>query len=705
MQKYKDPNAKLEAKKYQHPVPSREILVKLITEIGGPINFINLVKELDLRKPMEHEGLRRRLKAMIRDGQIMSDRKNRYSIIENTILVRGHVSAHSDGFGFLVPKDGGKDYYLPVKQMRYVLDGDEIIISVSKSKYLKDQITVKEIVKKVTTITGEVVVSEGELFIKPTNSLINRMISPSNHDTAHLRQGDFVLLELDNHPFVTKYLTGVVTKVLGRPDDKGIELALTMYKYALPIEWPESIAKELPVISEIKPEAHWSNHEDLAFVTIDGSDAKDLDDAVYCEPTKNGWHLYVAIAHVSHYVQPNTAIDREARSRGNSTYFPNHVIPMLPELLSNQLCSLTAESPKAVLIAKMFISKHGKLGSSSFIESTILSKQRLTYQQVASFYDGKDDGITDAAVKQNLLALHDLYVKLIQQRKKRHALDFEFPEAKMVLSPTNDLVSLNLSERTVAHRIIEECMLLANVSAATLAVKEKLPCIFRNHELPDVSRLRFLSNQLRVKGLLEDDLSTNKDFATVINKLQDRDDGKMLQLLLLQTMSQARYSKMCLGHFGLALEQYLHFTSPIRRYPDLMVHRSIVNHLRKKSFDDAGFASIADHCSYTERRSEGAERELSNWYKCIYMKKHLNEVVQGKVSGVNDFGLFISLSNYLMDGFLSINALPDDDYKFDQDKLLLTGELSGKTYNFGDTITVKIAKVNIDTKKIELELA
>ncbi len=706
--RYVDPYAEDEAKKYANPVPSRKFLLELLEEIGVPIGFKALLKRLALKEDSEQEGLRRRLKAMVRDAELMRDRKNRFCLIDKLELVRGTVQGHTDGYGFLLAEKLGQDYYIAANQMRHVLHGDKVLARIFKNKTGKWEVKIREIIQKTVEIIGTVEKNEELIYVKPTNTAISHNIFLSKEDLNKVNKGMLVIVNLVTHPFDSPQVLGKIVHILGDYMDPGLEVDITIHNNQIPNVWSDDILRETNQLKNLSFKKHGEDHTNLPFITIDGADAKDLDDAVFCEKQGVDWILYVAIADVSHYVKPDSLVDLEAKNRGNSTYFPNRVVPMLPSVLSNDLCSLNPNENKAVLICKMKISRFGNLSSAKFVESTICSKARLSYQQVADFYNGEDLVDFTSGVKENLLNLYDLYKRLSEQRKKRHAIELEIPENKIIFSEQKKIEKIILSSRNVAHKIIEECMLMANVAAADLVNRENLPCLYRNHNKADPEILNDLANQFSMVGVkVPNGITTNEDFSEIIEQIKLRDDAGLLQMLILCSMQQANYTHECLGHFGLALEKYTHFTSPIRRYPDLIVHRVICNYLNKEkrqiSIDE--LSEMGAHCSMTERRSEAAEREVISWLKCEYMLEHVGNEYMGTISSITDFGLFVTLNEYYVDGLVHVTSLKNDYYKYEQSKLRLVGKRTGTKYQFGENIKVIVTNVDLDRRRIDFSLA
>lgn len=705
--KYQDPYRDEEAKRYDNPIPSRKFLLEVLEEIGVPVSFSMLKNKLSIDSPKEQIAVKRRLNAMARDAQLLKDRKGRFCLIDKLKLVLGTVQGRAEGYGFLIPDDGGEDYYISAKEMRYLLNGDRVLARAIMGRNGKLEAKIKEVVEPTAKVIGSVEKNGDFVFVKPLDRSISHNIFIAKEDYHQLKQDNVVVVNLTTHPFNSNQVLGRIERVLGQYMDPGLETDITINNKGIPHEWDRDVLRAADALLKLGFSEYLQDYTHLPFVTIDGSDAKDLDDAVYAEKTANGWVLYVAIAHVSYYVQQDTILDKAAIERGNSTYFPNRVIPMLPKVLSNNLCSLNPSEPKAALVCKMSISKQGKIVSSKFIEGKIQSIARLTYDKVAEFFDGNDNAVSKDT-HGNLLCLYEVYERLTHQRKLRHALNLEIPETRIVFSDAQKISHILPRTRNVAHKLIEECMLAANIAVAQFIQQENLIGLFRNHAKPSEDSLVELAEQFSRYGInMPKGLQTNEDFANVISQIQQREDSQLLQMLILQSMEQAYYSPECLGHFGLGLEKYTHFTSPIRRYPDLVVHRVICSYLRREKFSQSkdSLKKIGEHCSMTERRSETAEREVVSWLKCEYMLSHVGNEYMGRISAVTDFGLFVTLDDYYVDGLVHVTSLADDYYNFLQKELKLVGERTGMVYKLGDQIKVVVANVDLHTRRIDFVLA
>lgn len=714
---FKDPHAKREAEKYTHPVPSREYLLSYFKKIRKPINFSKLLKALNMSSENEREGLRRRLIAMQRDGQIFQNRKNGYIIAENHDFIRGYVQSHKDGFGFLTPEDGGPDLFVPIREMRKIFNGDKILARIAGIDHKgRPEINIVEILERNTQeIVGRFIEEGGAFLIIPDNPKITHtiLIPPEKVDQA--KPGQVVIARILSYPSPWNVPTAEIVEVLGETHAPGLEIEIAIRTYQLPHLWHEDIKAQIKSIKPTVSSKDKQNRLDLRsvpFVTIDGEDAKDFDDAVYCEKRKGGWKLYVAIADVAHYVKPHTPLDKEAELRGNSVYFPGNVIPMLPEILSNELCSLNPKVDRLCMVCVINLDDNGVVTSYKFDEGVIRSKARLTYTIVAGILSLQDKNLLKKyqAIANHLQNLNIIYQLLQKQRIQRGAIELDIPETKIIFNSERKIERIEATMRNDAHRLIEECMLLANVCAAHYLLKHKIPTLYRNHLGPEEEKLANLREFLGELGLAMKGSKKPKpmDYAKLLTKILNRPDTIMIQTVLLRSLAQAVYHAENEGHFGLAYDAYTHFTSPIRRYPDLLVHRALKHliHKRKiKSFDytQEKMAQLGAHCSMTERRADDATRHAVEWLKCEYMANKLGEIYEGIITGVTHFGIFVSLKDIYVEGLVHITSLKKDFYSFDPKRHRLMGERSQKTYQLGDSVTVQVVRVDLDERNIDFE--
>ncbi len=742
--KSNDPHAQREASRYENPIPSREFILEHLEERGEPITHLDLCTELLLFDAESQEALRRRLIAMSRDGQLIENRGGAYGLVRKMDLIKGTIQGHKDGYGFVIPDAGGEDLFLSPNQMRKVFDGDKVLARVSgfdKRGRLEGKI-VEILERKRNQFVGRYYQESGVGVVIPQNRRISQeiLIPPKKHKNA--KDGDFVVVDIIKFAENHVKSTGVVTEVLGDVAKPGMEVEVAIRAHEIPRTWPKGILNELKRITkDAKPSEQASQRIDLRklpFVTIDGEDAKDFDDAVYCQRHRGkGWTLYVAIADVSHYVSVDSVLDHEAQQRGNSVYFPGHVIPMLPEDLSNGLCSLKPKEDRLVMVCKMEINRDGAISNYTFCEGIIHSHGRLTYTEVAAMLEPpKTDAeksfqarIQDknSDLLPDMKNLYALYKVLHQSRKKRGALDFDSTETRIIFSDQKKIKEIIPVERNDAHRLIEECMLCANVCSAEFLLQAKLPALYRVHDGPNEEKVTKLYDFLRGLGigLARKKKPTPLDYQAILERLKNRPDRHLLQTMVIRSLMQAVYQPQNAGHFGLGFEAYTHFTSPIRRYPDLLVHRAIRYLIRTNKHKQhtlsapnstaisrkdiypyklADLENFGHSLSMTERRADAATYDVIDWLKCEYIKEHIGEEYTGTVATVTSFGLFVELDDVYVEGLVHVTALQNDYYHFDATAHTLTGERSGFTYQMGDKVRVIVARVDLDDKKIDLQL-
>ncbi len=708
-----DPRAAEEAKKYDNPIPSREHILTVLEEIGEPLLHEELADELALTEVEQREALLWRLLAMVRDGQLVRMRSEKFGLIDKLNLIRGYVIGSPDGHGFLVPDEGGSDLFLSHRQMQQVFDGDQVLARVTRVRRGGDrrEAAIARVIKRRhKQVTGRYFHESGIGFVVPDNKRLTQDIIVPDSESHDAEMGEVVSVEITSYPTLRTQAVGRVVEVLGGHMEPGMETDIAVRSHDIPHVWPDEITTELAKIPDKVRPRDRSGREDLRqlpFVTIDGEDARDFDDAVYCEPRRGGWTLYVAIADVSHYVKLGSILDKEAFNRGNSTYFPSRVVPMLPEELSNGLCSLKPKVDRLVFVCEMKVTKAGKVTRSKFYEAVIHSHARLTYKQVASWIEGSEPAKPE--VYPYVIELYQLYQALHAYRQEQGVIDFDLSEPKVIFDENKKIEALVPLVRNEAHRLIEECMLAANVEAAKLFIKKKFPSLFRVHPGPKPEKLEDLLTFLGEIGLrLPGRLTpTAKDYADVLARIDDRPDRHLIQMVLLRSLMQAQYSTNNAGHFGLAFDAYTHFTSPIRRYPDLLVHRSIKLLLAQQKPSEEFkqlLVNAASHCSMTERRSDEASRDVMDWLKCEFMLDKQGEVFSGVISSVVGFGLFVELEDIYVEGLVHISELRNDYYQFDSIHHRLVAEGSGKVYRIGDRVTVRVARVDLEQRRIDFEL-
>ena len=715
----KDPNRQREAKKYENPIPSREFILDTLTAHGAPLAFAEIAAALELTTEPDLIALERRLGAMVRDGQLLRNRKDAFCIVNHRDLIAGRVIGHPDGFGFVRPDDGGDDLYLYPKDMKTLFHGDRVVVRVSgrdRRGRLEGSL-VETLERNTRTVVGRLYQESGVGFVAPDNKRLSHDVIIPSDRLGGATHGQIVVAEITDQPTGRTQPIGRVREVLGDHMAPGMETDIAIRAHDLPVEWPPEVAAEVAGLTPEVPESAKAGRTDLrklALVTIDGADARDFDDAVYCERKPKGWKLLVSIADVSTYVVPGTALDTEALERGNSVYFPDRVIPMLPEVLSNGLCSLNPDVDRLCMTAELYIDTEGKVTRTRFFQAVMRSKARLTYDQVAAMIVDRDPVLCERynAVLPHLQDLHGLYQVLHAARVERGAIDFDSTETKFEFNEQGRISAVVPVVRNDAHRLIEECMLAANVAAARHFERKKIPAIYRIHDLPSQEKLSDLREFLGQLALMLPGGAkpVAADYAQLLLEVKDRPDRALIQTVLLRSMQQAMYSAENVGHFGLAFPAYTHFTSPIRRYPDLIVHRIIKHLLADGTAADLDYSKsdlqqIGEHCSGTERRADEATRDANDWLKCEFMQDKLGEQFDGTITSVTSFGIFVQLDAIHVDGLVHITALDNDYYHFDPIGHRLQGERSGNVYRLGDRLRIQVAAVNLDDRKIDFVLA
>ncbi|MDE2234701.1 MAG: ribonuclease R [Gammaproteobacteria bacterium] len=713
----RDPYAEREAQKYARPIASREAILSWLEKAGKPLRFERLAQDLHIHHSDDIEALRRRLAAMLRDGQLVQNRSDEYCLVKLLPLMAGTIIGHRDGFGFLKPDEGGDDVFLPPRQMRTLMHGDRALVRVyGRDARGRPEGSLVDVLERNTReLAGRFVEERGVCFVQPDNSRIAHTVLVPAMERHGARSGQMVVVEITQQPDKQSEPIGRVTRILGERHAPGIEVELAVHAHGLPHEWPAEVQQEIRAFSELVPETAKHGRLDLRstpLVTIDGEDARDFDDAVYCEPKGNGYRLLVAIADVSHYVQPGSALDHEARNRGTSVYFPDRVIPMLPEILSNGLCSLKPQEDRLCLVCEMQVSAEGRIGRVQFHEGLMRSAARFTYTQVARMLVDRDAALRReyAQLTPHLENLYGVYHALAKARAARGAIEFDSTETRVIFGEDRKVASIKPLVRNDAHRLIEECMVAANVEAAHFLEKHKLPSLYRVHAGPDPDGLQEVRQFLGSLGLSlgGGQKPQAMHYARLLDKVKARPDKSLIETVLLRSLSQAVYSPDNIGHFGLALGHYAHFTSPIRRYPDLLVHRGIRHVLR--GGNDRNFyyslqqmLHLGSHCSMTERRADEATRDATDWLKAEYMRDKVGEEFDGFITSVLPFGLFVQLKELFVEGLIHVTSLPSDYYSFDAAGHRMVGERSGRVFRLTDVIRVRVSGVNLEEHKIDFE--
>lgn len=696
-------------------LPSREDILRLLKKHGRPGSAEQIAAGLGLKSREHQAALQKRLQAMVRDGQLIRDRRSGYGVVQQMHLITGRVIGHPDGFGFLVPDQGGQDLFLPAKQMRSLMHGDRAVARVAgQNRQGKLEGALVEVLQRAhEQVVGRYFQEGGVGFVVPDNKRLHLDVVIPPEQRGGARNGQYVVVAITAYPGKHNQPIGRITEIIGDHAAPGLATDIAIRAYELPHEWPQAVHK---AIRGLDPAAvvDARGREDLRglpLVTIDGEDARDFDDAVYAEKQGKGWRLLVAIADVSHYVRPGSALDDAALERGTSVYFPDRVVPMLPEVLSNELCSLKPDVDRLSLVCDMQVNEHGAVAGYRFLEAVIRSAARLTYTDMAAMVVDKDRALRDRhhALAPHLDQLYTLYRRMHKRRARAGLLDFETSEARLVFDEKGDIETIRPLLRNDAHRLIEEFMLAANVSAAGYLLRNKAPALFRNHEQPKEEKLNDVREFLAELGLSlgGGETPTALDYARLIDSIRERPNKHLIETVLLRSMPLAVYSEENLGHFGLAFEAYTHFTSPIRRYPDLLVHRVIRHLIRgggKALYDTESLHELGTHCSMTERRAEEASRDVVQRLKCEYIRHRVGEELDGTVTGVTGFGLFVELDEVYVEGLVHVTSLPGDYYHHDPVHHRLTGERTGRVFRLAEKLRVRVMRVDVDEKKIDFEL-
>lgn len=714
-QRGSDPHAKREAAQYETPLPSRELVLQILSDQGIPLSNEQIYILLDI-DDAERDNFNKRLNAMEREGQIMRNRKGALCLAEKIHLIAGTVQGHPDGFGFLVPDDKTKhpeDLFLGPREMAQVMHGDRAMARMAGlDRKGRPEGKIVEVLERSTkTLVGRIVRGTGVTIVAAEDKRINQDILIPYHLDMGAKPGQVVMVELTEQPSSHAHPMGKVVQILGNYADSGMEIEIALRKHKLPHEFSPAAINQAERIPKLVQPADYKNRVDLRempLITIDGETARDFDDAVFAEPQGLGWRLVVAIADVSFYVKPNDALDKEAFERGNSVYFPRRVIPMLPEALSNGLCSLNPDVERLCMVCDMQIDAAGIVQKYQFYPSVMRSKARMTYTKVADMLQNPDGDTAKeySHIMPHAQNLYSLFKLMLNQREKRGAIEFESTETMMIFDDNGKIDRIVPTGRNDAHKLIEECMLAANVCAADFLHKNEHAALYRIHEGPTPEKLEALRTFMAEVGfgVTGGDKPHAKDYGKLMNLIKQRPDAQLLQTVLLRSMQQAVYSPDNVGHFGLAYEAYAHFTSPIRRYPDLLIHRAIKAVLKNEKYNAQDWNALGVHCSMTERRADDATRDVTNWLKCYYMQDKIGEVYEGTVAGVTSFGLFVALDGVYVEGLVHVTELGNDYFNYDKARHEMLGERTGARYRLGDRLTVKVARVDLETSKIDFTL-
>jgi len=705
-------------KLYQHSIPSPNKLVNFLRKENHPINLKALFVHFDIQGPKQKQALQKLLYRMNKDKLIRKNKKGGIYLPNLKETASGVVIENQEGYGFLYVEGREKDIFLPLDQMRSLMDGDEISVKILSSDKNREWGRLIKILKRgQKKVQGQLMFSRGRYYVDIYKKNLNKKLIINKPNLGGAEVGQYVEADIKKYPSSKRdSMYGSILSILGDEKKEGIITDIAINAFDLPHIWPDQVQSQVKEFRSHKRIARTeiANRADLrskSFVTIDGSSARDFDDAVYCESSKGDWKLFIAIADVDHYVKFDSPIDREARHRGTSVYFPDRVIPMLPETLSNGLCSLKPNEERLTLVCEVQITSSGETIKSEFYEAVIESKARLTYSQVSAFFINKNSESFSNTVAETVLNLFSLYKSLSKRRKKRGAINLEIPQSSISLNQDGSIKSIDSIERNDAHRLIEEFMITANVEAAKFINKNKIPSLYRNHEKPNLDDYDNLHSYLlshRIKAPDPKHLKPN-DYNVILNQLKSSSARYPLSMMMLRSFSQAVYHPKKIGHFGLALDSYTHFTSPIRRYPDLLVHRAIRHLIQSKkiskfSYSNAEMETLGQICSSHERRAEKASRDVELMLKCQFMKDKIGSKYQGVVTGVTGFGLFVQLERILVEGLIHISSLRNDYYFYDETKICLIGEKNKEIYGVGDQVEVMVDEVDLNMRKINFSL-
>ncbi len=701
-------------REYDTVIPSRADMLRALENAGAPCGVKALAHALHVTGKAELAGVERRLRAMVRDGQLIVTRDGRYGIAERMELLQGRVLGHPDGFAFVRPDSGGADIYIAPREARRVLHGDRVLVRIGGVDHRQRPYgNIVEVLSRANdAVIGRYFREGGVGFVIPDNRNLNQDILVPDGKEAGAVSGQIVVVAIEQQPEARYKPIGRVAEVLGDHMAPGMEIDVAIRTHGLPTTWPDGLQKELKGVPREVGPADVEGRQDLRelpFVTIDGIDARDFDDAIYCRKGRTGYTLYVAIADVAHYVRPDTLLDAGAQERGTSVYFPARVIPMLPEALSNGICSLNPEVDRCALVCELRYDLSGVATRSRFYNAVIRSQARLTYDEVAPWFTAPGVEAKVDPIRAAVLTTYELYQALRARREERGALDIDTVEPRFIFNEARKIERIEERERNDAHRLIEECMIAANVTAAEFLLERRVPTLFRIHATPDPEKLLALREFLGELGLpLPGGAGPDaRHFAHVLNLARTRPDRHLIETVLLRSLKLAVYSPDNVGHFGLALDAYVHFTSPIRRYPDLLVHRAIKDRLghQRARVEMEDLIRLGEHCSMTERRADEATRDAVAWLKCEYMLDKVGATFSGIVSSVTSFGIFVQLDEIFVEGLVHVTALPEDYYHFDAVGHRLQGRRMHREFRIGQRMEVVVARVSLDDRQIDFSLS
>jgi len=704
-------------KSYQHPIPKRGAILDFLREAGQPLKAEAIMQAFDLNGQRMRTLLVEQIARMVRAGQILENRRNEYCLLEKLELITGMVKGHQDGFGFLVRDDGADDMFLSAREMRAIVHGDRVAVrSAGLDRRGREQGQLVEVLERGTQeIAGQFIRERGIGVVIPDNPKISHRILIARGESGAAKHGQIVVVKILDQPTHNEQPTGKIMQVIGDPGTKGIATEIAIHAHGIPTDWPKAVRQQAKSLGGEVPAAAKQNRIDLHnvnLVTIDGADARDFDDAVFCEPSGDGFRVLVAIADVAHYVENGSPLDKQAIRRATSVYFPDRVVPMLPEVLSNGLCSLKPKVDRLCMVCEMRVSADGKVTRSKFYEALMNSSARLTYGQVNDFLTGQSTQQVPRAVQDDVRHLHDVYKAFARNRSKRGAIELDIPQTRIVVDEHGAVTGITAVPRNDAHRLIEELMIAANVQAAKFLRKHRVAGLYRVHAKPDPDRFNDLRLYLTGLGLKvpHPDHVQPGQLNKLIQQVRDRPDSAAISMALLRSMSHAEYTPKNIGHFGLALDAYAHFTSPIRRYPDLLVHRAIRHILQggkagNYAYDGGAMEQLGVICSERERRAEDATREVEAWLKCQYMEDKIGEQFDGIITAVTNFGVFVQIPEFQIDGLVHVTSLQNDYYRYEAGSQALIGDRSGTKYQLGDRMAIVVSRVDLESKRIDFQPA
>src|SRR5450631_1775039 len=713
-----DPNLEFEKLRYADPIASRELLLKHLSEASEPLTAARLAKRLGLDTDRQRDALAKRLAAMVRDGQAIEGPSG-FATAGEGERVAGRVRGRANGDVLVLPDDGSAPLALARADTATLMHNDRVeVLAVGMNDRGR---RIARLIRRTgdgpKRIGGIWHAAQGTGRVEPEDPGHWYTVDVAARLAHGAREGDHVIVEITRRPHGDVPAHGRVVEVLAdvRPSDLAARFAIL--RHDLPEEFPPDVLHEANLFPpEVRAEERAGREDlrELPLVTIDGADAKDFDDAVFAEPVRGGgWRLVVAIADVSYYVRYGSKLDMEARARATSVYFPDRVLAMLPEHLSNHLCSLMPRVERLAFVCDMRVSKAGKLSRGRFYEAVIRSHARLTYDQAWRYLQNPDAPGEQLSpqVRTSLRNLHDVYGALKNARDARGALDFRGGEVKARIGDDGKIEGFYAVMRNDAHRMIEECMIAANVKAAVALRTAKAGSLFRVHGQPEDKRVTELQKVLHALqvGATFSAKPTPREFRQLVERLTARPDGLMLEGLVIRSLAQAVYQQTNIGHFGLALEEYAHFTSPIRRYPDLLVHRALKAAVVPQSasghaYTTAELQVLGTESSQRERRADDASRDVMGYLKCLYMQPRIGETFDATISSALEFGLFVQLKEMPIDGLVHISAIPGDYWQLESGGMGLVGEKTGRRWQMGDEVRVRLSRVDLTQRQIDFEL-